>query len=315
MKFFNRNIYKFCRIKTKTIFLSVVTNEHKRLLTQLGSHDRSEPHETYTIPDEQSAAIDGKKRTKLVYPKIATVLCLISLISLITLIIVIVYSHFILNALHSTEHSGTMKTNNISQRLDWLSEELHQIADNASSDIKTVKLALENMRQSSGNGAKIQEMLNRLGELSRRGDQLLLEQIQTDRKVNLKLEVLQNDINIMKAQNDKVSTMEYKSNDPVKLNQLEERNRYLEDKLQHLQTVLDKGSNLQPDELRKAIENDSELSSSKEEETGIWKESMDYWKQLISSDGGKSSSVGLTTQITFIIACVMITFTAQIFIV
>lgn len=206
-----------------------------------------------------------------------------------------------------------MKTNNISQRLDWLSEELHQIAGNASRDIKTMKLAIENMRQSAGNGAKAQEIFDRLSELNHRGNQMLLEQIQTDRKINLKLEVLQNDINILKAQNDeyKMSTMQNKSIDPEKLNHLIERNRDLEEKLQHLQNVLDKGSNLQPDEMRKIIENDSELSSQKEEEKSIWKESVDYFKQLINSDGVKSSSVGHTAKIMCIVACIMTTLIAQ----
>lgn len=220
-----------------------------------------------------------------------------------------------MNVLHSTENSGSIKTNNITQRIDTLSQELHQISDNTSRDLKNMKLYLENMGKSMGNGVKTQELLNRLGEVSRRSDQLLLEQIQTDRKINLKLEVLQNDINILKTkiEANKTSSSQRKSKDEEKLNQLEERNLELEAKLQHLQTILTKNANLDAGELRKEIENDNELSVQTVEEKTIWEESKALWNKLVDSDGAKSSGVGITTKVICVFASAVTVFIYQMY--
>lgn len=241
---------------------------------------------------------------------IAAITCLIAVV---TLFVVIIYSHLILNAIHSNEYSGSLNINNISQRLDWLNSELHQIAENASRDNKNVKVAMENMGKSMGNGVKTQEILNRLAEVSRRGDQLLLEQIQTDRRINLKLEVVENNINILKTQieADKNSKAQSKGF-AEQQNRLEERNRQLETKLQHLETILDKNSKLEPDALRKEIENDSQLAPEPEEAKSISEQAVDIWNKLINSDNSKSSSDGHSAKIVFIIACTVTTFTIQL---
>lgn len=242
---------------------------------------------------------------------IAAITCLIAVV---TLFVVIIYSHLILNAIHSNEYSGSLNINNISQRLDWLNGELHQITENASRDHKNVKATLENMGKSMGNGIKTQEIINRLGEVSRRGDQLLLEQIQTDRRINFKLEVLENNINILKTQlaADKNSKAQSKIFDEQQ-NQLEERNRQLEKKLQHLEAILDKNAKLEPDQLRKEIENDSQLAPEPEEAKSISEKAVDIWNKLINSDNSKSSSGVHSAKSVFIIAaCTVTIFTIQI---
>lgn len=230
-----------------------------------------------------------------------------------TLIVVITYSHLILNALHSTNNSGSLYIKNISQRLDWLNDELQQISDNASRDNRNIKLTLENIGKSIGNGVKTQEILTRLGEVTRRGDQLLLEQIQTDRRINLKLEVLENSINILKTQieTDKMSKSQTKFENPNQLEQqiqLEERNRQLEKKLQHLETILAKNSNLEPDQLRKEIENDSQLAPKAEEERSVREKAFELWNKITSSDKMTSSSSEISPNSFYIIASTVTTF-------
>lgn len=177
-----------------------------------------------------------------------------------------------------------------------------------------MKLALENMGKSMGNGGyKTQEILNKIGEVGHRTDQLLLEQIQTDRRINLKLEVLENNINILKSQidADNNSRAHTKVMDD-KQNQLADRNRELETKLQHLQTILDKGSNLQPDELRREIEDDEALAPSGDEAKSIREKAIDIWNNLIHSDSSKSSSRGYSANTVFVVASTVTMFVIQI---
>lgn len=231
---------------------------------------------------------------------------------------VILYSHLILNALHSTENSGSLNIKNISQQLDWLNDELHQIAENASRDNKNVKQTVDNIGKSMGNGLKTQEILTRLGEVTRRGDQLLLEQIQTDRRINLKLEVLENSINILKTQieADKMSKSQTKLENPHQLEQqiqFEERNRQLETKLQHLEMILAKNSNLEPDQLRKEIEDDSQLAPKGEEEKSVREKAIELWNKMTNSDKITSSGSEISAKCFYIIAGTVTTFVIQIY--
>lgn len=262
----------------------------------MDSHERSDP-ESYNI--DVNSATNVKRRRKFMHP-MAAITCLVAVV---TLFVVVIYSHLILNAIHSNEFSGSLNINNISQRLDWLNSELHQIADNASRDNKNVKLAVDNIGKSMGNGVKGQEILNRLGEITRRGDQLLLEQIQTDRRINLKLEVVENNINILKKQieADQNSNAQTKVFDEQQ-NHLEERNRQLETKLQHLESVLNENAKLAPDALRKEIENDSLLAPESEEAKSISEKAADIWNKLTNSEWSKSASGGHSSKIVFTIA-------------
>lgn len=254
----------------------------------MDSHERPDS-ESYTIPGEHSPT---KRQRKFMHP-IAAVTCLIAVV---ILLVVIIYSHLILNALRSNEYSGSLNINNISQRLDSLNDELQQIARNASRDNRNVTLAVESIAKSMGNGTRTQDILNRLSEVGRRGDQLLLEQIQTDRRINLKLEVLENSINILKTHIDaeKMSKSQTKFYDE-KQSQLEEQNRQLQAKLQHLKTIVDKRPNVEPDQLRKEIENDSELAPTAEEAKSIQEEAVELWNKLTGSGMSESSSGGLSS--------------------
>ncbi|KAJ6636748.1 putative isoaspartyl peptidase/L-asparaginase [Pseudolycoriella hygida] len=275
---------------------TAISSEHKRLLTALDSHDRTDL-EGFNVADEHSPT---KRRQKFKHP-IAAVTCFIALVCLI---VVIIYSHLILNALHTNEHFGSLNINNISQRLDSLTQELHDIASNVSRDNKNVKVALDNIGRSTSNGIKTQEILNRLGEVVRRGDQLLLEQIQTDRRINLKLEVLDNDISILKTLLKSEKTLDSNPKITEKQNQLEEQNHRLEAKLQHLQTILNNSPNAKPEELRKEIENDSELTPEKEDPKSIREEAVDLWNRLIHSDNSKSSGRVHSLNICYIVASI-----------
>lgn len=272
------------------------------MLTALDSHERSDP-ESYNIAEENSPA-KRRRRRKFVHP-IAAITCLIAIV---TLIVVIIYSHLILNTLSSSEHFGSLNINNISQRLDWLNDELHEIAVNASRDNKNVKLAVQSVGKSMGNNVQTQDILNRLSEVSRREDQLLLEQIQTDRRINLKLEVLDNSINILKSQieADQMSKSQTKFYDE-KQEQLAEQNRQLEARLEHLKTILDKGSNLEPNELREEIENDSQLALAADESQTIREKAVELWNKLTNSKGIESSSGGLSSKIVLIVASTVTT--------
>lgn len=271
----------------------------------MDSHERPDS-ESYTIPGEHSPT---KRQRKFMHP-IAAVTCLIAVV---ILLVVIIYSHLILNALRSNEYSGSLNINNISQRLDSLNDELQQIARNASRDNRNVTLAVESIAKSMGNGTRTQDILNRLSEVGRRGDQLLLEQIQTDRKINLKLEVLENSINILKTHIDaeKMSKSQTKFYDE-KQSQLEEQNRQLQAKLQHLKTIVDKRPNVEPDQLRKEIENDSELAPTAEEAKSIQEEAVELWNKLIGSGMSESSSGGLSSvRVVLIVASTVTTLLIQ----
>lgn len=259
-----------------------ITSEHKRLLTALDPHERHDA-ESYLADEHSTSKL--KRRRKFIHP-LAGVTCLVAVV---TLIVVIVYSHLILNAVHTNANFGSLNINNISQRLDWLNDELHQIANNASRDNRNLRLSLDSMGKSLGNGIKTPDILKRLDDVTHRVDQLLLEQIQTDRRINLKLEVLENSVNILKSQleADRMSRSQINSDDG-KQSQLEAQNRQIEAKLTHLKAILDRNANLPPEELRKEIENDSQLAP--EESKSVWDEAVDHWNKLVHSDSSRSSS-------------------------
>ncbi len=273
----------------------------------LDPHERPDP-ESYNLANEHSTS-KGKRRIKYVHPVVG-ITCLIALV---TLFVVIIYSHLILNTLHTSANSGSLNINNISQRLDVLNNELQQIANNATRDNRHLKITLDSMGKSMGNGLKTQDILKSLDEVSHRGDQLLLEQIQTDRRINLKLEVLENSINILKTQmeSDRKSRSQTQFHDE-RQDQLEEQNRQLEAKLQHLKTIIDKSSNVTPEDLRREIENDSQLVSEKEEPKSIREEAVELWNKLIHSDSSKSSSTISSAKIILIVASVATTFLFRI---
>lgn len=300
-------------IHAPIILFTVISDERKRLLTQL-DHQGNSSGAAYDISTGDLTIdkhIPSKSKITAATKKVSRCSIMTAALCLIIIVVTIVYSHLILNAIHSNEYSGEMTINNISQRLDKLSLELHQITDTVIRDNKNIKLDLETLKESIGNSVKTQDVLKRLGEVSRKEDQLLLEQIQTDRKVNLKLEVLQNGINIIKAQieADKMA----KSDDELKLSQLESENRELESKLEHLRTILSNTSQLDAGELRTQIENDNELSPKTEDVRSIWVETVDLWNKLVKSDSVTSSSVGHTTKVTCILACTMTTFISTVY--
>lgn len=285
--------------KKKYFFCSspAITSEHKRLLTALDLPERQDNESC--LADEPRPA---KRRKRFIHP-IAGVTCFIAVV---TLIIVVIYSHLILNALHTNANSGSLNINNISQRLDVLNGELHAIATNSTRDYKNLRLALDGVNKAMGNGARNQDIVKRLDDVSHRGDQLLLEQIQTDRRINLKLEALENSINILKTriEADGMSASQAKDE---KQAQLEELNRQIEAKLRRLKSIMDKSSNATPEELRRIIENDSELAP--EQSASVWEDALEQWNKLVHSDSSRSSSnAECSVRVLLVVACTAITF-------
>lgn len=92
---------------------------------------------------------------------------------------------------------------------------------------------------------------------------------------------------------------------------MEEQNRQLLAKLEHLKTIVDNRSNVEPDQLRKEIENDSELAPTAEEAKSIHEEAIELWNKLIGSDNSTSSSGGLSVRIVLIVASAVTTFLIQ----
>lgn len=296
----------------------VISGEHKRLLAESDSPSRP-AHISESSGKRPTES--GFRYSLFNYWKSKPVYCIgliIAIFCFIALIAVLIYSLLTFHAIKSSKSFDEMKTNNVSQRLELLSQQLYQITDGVSDDIKNIKFDLENIRQLIKNGKNSQELLNRLGEISRKEDDLLLEQIQTDRRVNLKLEVLHNGINMLKAQiesaNSSANSQEQTIN-RMKLDQLEEQNRQLEKKLQHLQTTLVEGRNLNAADLVKQIENDNELSVQTEQSKSVWEEPKELWRKFTDVIGVQSSSVGINAKVEWIFACTISTMIVSIFIV
>ncbi|XP_037052228.1 uncharacterized protein LOC119085829 [Bradysia coprophila] len=284
--------------------LSAVSKELTTAISTAMDHERTDP-ESCNLADVHSKT-KVRRQNKFLHP-VAGITCLIAVI---TLIIVIVYSHLILDAIHSSATS--LNIQNISQRLEVLNDELHQIANNSSRDNKNLRLAVDSVGKSVGNGAKTQDILKRLDDVSHRGDQLLLEQIQTDRRINLKLEVLENSINILKTRIEADKTPKSQTNFfDDRQSQLEEKNRELEAKLVHLKNILDKSSNATPEALRKEIENDSRLASETEDPKSIREEAVELWNKLINSGSSTSGGVEVSVKIVLIVASTLTTFLFQ----
>lgn len=270
-----------------------------------------DPQNERTDPESCNLA-DAQSKTKLrrqhrfLHP-VAGITCLLAAI---TLIIVIVYSHLILDALKSSANS--LNIHNISQRLDSLNDELHRVATNASRDNKNLRLAVDSVGKSVGNGLKTQDILKRLDDVSHRGDQMLLEQIQTDRRINLKLEVLENSINILKTQIEADRTSKSQTNvfDHRQM-ELEDQNRQLQAKLEHLKNILDKNGT--PEALRKEIENDSQLATATDEPKSVREEAVELWNKLIHSDSSRSGGAAISSVgIVLMVASAVTTFLLQI---
>lgn len=299
----------------------VISDEHKRLLTELDPHQRSGPSKSYNTSTATEYSAGEPSRfgfNSSLFRSCRSnwwMSCVAPLIALLCLIAVIVYSHFILHAVKSTEHSGEMKTHNVSRRLEMLSMELDQIANGINRDNKYILTRLESMQEAVRNGVNTQGLANRLNELNGKVDKLLLEQIQTDRRVNLKLEVVQNGINVLKTQleAERTATGQFSPSDRVALNKLEEDNLSLRSKLDRLQRLLSEKENLKADELRKQIENDKELSPQNRESRNMWDEPADLWHKFTDVIGVHSGCGGVNAQMTWIIGCAFSAFAIHVY--
>lgn len=289
----------------------VISDEHKRLLTELDPQQRASHSKSFNT----STATQYSAGEPLRFAFIRNLFnscrsnwwasCVVPLIALLCLIAVIIYSNFILHAVKSTEHSGEIKTHNVSRRLDMLSTELSQIGIDFKNDNKYILTRLDNMQEQIRTGVNTQGITNRFKELNGKMDKLLLEQIQTDRRVNLKLDVVQNSINILKTQMEAEHTNEgqFSPSDRIALSKLEDDNNNLRTKLDRLQIILAEKENLKADELRKQIENDQELSPQNREGRNMWEEPADLWHKFTEAIGVDSGCGNVSVNIAWIIVC------------
>lgn len=290
----------------------VISDEHKRLITELNSQQRPGHSKSFNASTATQYSTDEPVRFGFVRNLLISCRsnwwssCVAPLIALLCLIAVIIYSNFILHAVKSTEHSGDIKTLNVSRRLDMLNMELNQISEDFKHDNKYILTRLDSVQEKIRTGVNTQGITNRFNELNGKTDKLLLEQIQTDRRVNMKLDVVQNSINMLKTEMEakRTSDGQFSPGDRAALSKLEDDNNNLRIKLDRLQSLLAEKEHLKADELRKQIENDQELSPQNREGRNMWDESADIWHKFTEAIGVDSGCGGnASAHITWIIAC------------
>lgn len=287
----------------------VISNENHRLLSKLAGDDaagssRGTPPRKSNAVGFNGDDVDGLVDTpnsSFNYKRITQSQCtgnrlnwIAITIAFLCLIAVIGYSHFILNAVAKTEYAGSEKTLNVSKSLQQLSNDMENMVGTINQnqrDITNKWSVLHNLLRA---GINTNDVTNRLGELTGKIDKLLLEQLQTDRQTDYKLNVLQNEISMVREQIDaglrKNVTDASAHQRDLALAQLKQANDELQAKLQRLQRIVANEKNTSTAQVRDIIVQDPLLSPhSQRQPKSFWDKvtgSVDDW---MTSGGGDVS--------------------------
>lgn len=200
-------------------------------------------------------------------------------IALLCLIAVIGYSHFILHAVQKAKFSDEAKTLNVSKGLQMLSQEVNVIAANVNQNQRETRERLDNVRELLRTGLNTKAVGEELRKLTSQMDKLLLEQIQSDRKVDYNSEYLKNELNMLRTQinADSKNLTQLKVHDNDYIRNLEAQNQDLQRKMQHLQKLVANSNNSTAAEIRREIENDRMLTpQSQRQGKNMWDKFTNY---------------------------------------
>lgn len=218
-------------------------------------------------------------------------------IALLCLIAVIGYSHLILHAVQKTENSDQAKTLNVSKGMQMLTQEVNAIAATVNQNQKETREKLEVLREVMRTGLNTKPVGDGLNKLTGQMDKLLLEQIQSDRKVDYKLEYLQNELNMLRTQinaDSKNSTQLKRLDNDDNVREMEEQNHILQVKLQRLQNIVANRANATAAQIRTKIENDETLTPQSQ------RQGKNIWDKFTNYLGVESAGTDHSAQIMYI---------------
>lgn len=303
----------------------VIVGESHRLLTKLMNENGAAMGDGARVPPlqrktESGDTTDASPDTSFNYKRIAQTRCngrqlnYIAIgIALMCLVAIIGYSHFILHALKKTEFSGEEKTLNVSKSMQQLSRNIDNSAAIINQNQRDIQNKLNVLHELLRTGINTKEVSNRLNELTGKLDKLLLEQIQTDRRTDYKLNVLQNEINMVGTQIDaglrkNVTATSADQRDNI-LAQLKHNNDELQQKLQHLQKIIANNNNTTTAQLRETIENDPLLTPQSQRKA----KSNNLWQQFTNAIGVDSGCGHMTAHTTtpLIVALALVAYMIQ----
>lgn len=290
----------------------VITTENQRLLTKLvgnpaGGSQSSPPRKSaMALTVDEGDALDTPE-TSFNYKHLAPNRCTgrqlnyIAIgIAVMCLIAVIGYSHFILHAVKKTEFSGEEKTSNVSKGLQQLSRELSNVASTVNQNQRDMHDKMDVLHELLRTGINTRAVTARLNDLTDKLDKLLLEQIQTDRRTDLKLNVLQNEVSMVAAQIEaglrKNMTQASANQRDGTLEKLRQDNQSLQEKLQHLQRIISNSTNASTVQVRRTIEADPLLTPQSQ------RQAKNLWDKFTMAIGVDSGCGIVSAQIVYVMA-------------